>query len=417
MTKNSKLPTDLAPLADALEGARTSLGFDAFVLSEIESVLLTVFRFRQGLADSERRSVLSKGIGRAAALGAITPKSLEAAVRREEQTLLAMPARNFTLASHLSFTLSSPLKPTHFMGGVTLSPHLPDRYLKARKKIQGLLPEDVSVIRGYTGVRTRVKARSVGHAFDLAINKIDLLRGVWNFAYLRPTVWASTSDPTAPIARLRPSRIYTLHNPTGKLATTLYWFNPDFREDRFTSLKDGDWRTMQRFLRSVQQRLPKISYRGELERAFVHYARALDSTDMEAAFLKLWSVLELLGGLGGERYETLMERAAFLFAPDAVTRYVLAHLRHQRNAIAHLGNPQSEMRPLVYQLKRFVEQMLAFHIGMGRNFDSLEEGGRFMDLSNPPTELHRSIALMERALRFRHVRKISSRRQTQRRSG
>jgi hypothetical protein len=158
---------------------------------------------------------------------------------------------------------------------------------------------------------------------------------------------------------------------------------------------------MQKMLRSVQQRIPRIQYREELERAFVHYGRALDATDMESAFLKLWSILEFISGAGGERYDTMLGRAAFLFQPDKVTSYVLEHLRYQRNEIAHLGTPQQELRSLVFQLKLFVEQMLAFHLSMGRHFESLDEAGRFMDLHQAAGALRRRVELIEKALKFR----------------
>ena len=405
MAKKPKLPTDLAPLAAALESARVSNGFNAFIHGEIVSVLLTIFPFGGGLADTERRSALYAGISRAAALGEITAKSLSGAIRLEERALLSAPSRDFLLASHLSFTLHGVPRPTTFKSGIRLVTQLPQEILEARKLIDPAISEDDRLVRNYTGIIARVKARNVGHGFELAINRLDLLRGIWNFAHTRRTIWGSTSDPTTPITRLRFSRIHTLHETTGALATQMYWFNPEFREERFTSLPLVDWQRMQKYLRSVQQRLPRIAYRADLERAFIHYGRALDSTDMESAFLKLWSVLELVSGLGGERYDTLLERAAFLFKPDPLTTYVLEHLRYQRNELAHLGHPQSEMRPLVYQLKRYVEQMIAVHITLGRHFESLDEAGRFMDLADTPTTLQRKRALIDRALLFRRVKK------------
>jgi len=157
-------------------------------------------------------------------------------------------------------------------------------------------------------------------------------------------------------------------------------------------------------VRSASQKLRRVPYRAEVERGLLQYGRALDATDMETAFLKLWSVLELLTGLGGERYDDLVSRTVFLFKPDKLTEYVLAHLRHQRNEIVHLGTAQEEMRPLVVQLKRYVERMLSVQMTMGRHFMSLDEAGRFMDHSASPEVLRRQLDLLERAARFRRIR-------------
>lgn len=401
LSRKSKLQKDLTPLAEGLEQSRSGSGFGPVCYGEIISVLLTIFPFNPGIVEAEKRPVVGKGIGRAVTQGPITRNTLEASIRQEEQVALAVPPKSFVLASNLSLAFQPGRKPTRFAGKISLGPHLPQAFLDARSQLAAKIPEEDRFVRGYAGVLTRIRARSVGHAFEAAQEKQDLLRAMWNYALLRRTVWQSTTDPTAPLARLRFSRVHTLHEPTGALAIQNYWFNPEFRKQTFVNLSSTDWAEMQRLVRSLRQRLPRIAYRAELERAFIHYGRALDATDMESAFLKLWSVLEQISGVGGERYDTLVARTAFLFKPDKMVRYVLEHLRYQRNEIVHLGTPQSEMRPLVFQLKLYVERMMGMHLALGRHFESLEEAGQFMDLSHTAPTLRRKAKLIERALAFR----------------
>jgi hypothetical protein len=401
MNRRDKLPKDLEPLAAELRAAKTERGFEVVSHDRIVSVLMTIFPFDSQLVDTERRRVLIAAIGKLAESGPISRNSLEASIRREEAVALKEPLRAFLLASNLSITLFGRVRPARFSGGIALMRHLPRKILDGRADQDAGIAEKDRLVLNYMGVVTRVRARSPAHALELALNRLDFVRGVWNFAHVRPTIWQSTSDPTTPIARVRFSRIHTLHTPDGQLATSTFWFNPEYRKLSFTSLPDREWNRMQKMLRSVQQRIPRIQYREELERAFVHYGRALDATDMESAFLKLWSILEFISGAGGERYDTMLGRAAFLFQPDKVTSYVLEHLRYQRNEIAHLGTPQQELRSLVFQLKLFVEQMLAFHLSMGRHFESLDEAGRFMDLHQAAGALRRRVELIEKALKFR----------------
>lgn len=405
MSSKAKVVLDLPTLAAALESSRSDHGFHIVPYQEIEIVLMTTFPFKSGLAEIERRVALHRGISVAAALGPITAQSLESGVRREEQTILDTPMRSFVLASNLSFTRFAMPRSQQFHGVITLVRSLPRQILEARAAEEAQIPEEDRFVSGYSGVLAKVKGRSAHHAFDLAVSKLDLLRGIWNLAHNRRRVWGSSSDPTQPVNRIRFSRIHTVHDSRGGLATTNYWFNPEFRSESSTSLSDVEWNRMQAFLRSVQQHLAVIPYRSDVERAIVHYGRALDATDMESAFLKLWSVLEFVSGLGGEKYDKLLARTAFLFKPDRVTSLVLEHLRYQRNEAVHLGNPQSEMRPLVYQLKFYVERMIAFHMALGRHFTDLDEASRFMDLSQPAGTLRRRVELIERALKYRQIRR------------
>lgn len=369
---------------------------------EATSLLVTLFPFSAGMHEADKVAAVGKGIGRALDGGVVTARTLKNALRLEERAVQSRPQKNFTLASDLSFSLPMPVKPpTRYLPGDTrIVGPLPRRYALARRA-------DAMIARlddrpsNYTTVLTRVRARSVGEALDVAVSQLDLLRGMWNYALVSRTIWSSGSDPTTPIARIRPGRVHTLHERGGPLASHLFLLNSDVRHTETTRLSRAEWADMQRHIRWAQRGLRRVSYRADIERAFIHYARALDPTEMQVAFLKLWGVLEVLTANGGERYDRLVARAGFLFNDDEPLKdYVLEHLRYQRNEIAHLGNPPSEMRLLVFQLKRFVEQMLAFHIAMGREFASLEEAGAFLDLGEDPVQLRRQLALIRRAIRF-----------------
>ena len=404
MARKAKLPADLDPLATALEEARRGASFDALIHHEAVAVLLSIYPFLDGLAEGERRSAIVSGISRAAESGPITARSLKDAVRREETTLLGQPQTTFVLATHLSFTRVGGPVPRSYKGGIEITRHLPASLRRARLEPSLDIADVDRLPVHYSAATVKVRARTVAHAFQQAQSRLDLLRALWNYAHARRTIWESHSDPTAPIARIRLGRVSTLHTASGALASPMYWFQPDHRDVTSTWLSDADWQRMTRMVRSASQKLRRVPYRAEVERGLLQYGRALDATDMETAFLKLWSVLELLTGLGGERYDDLVSRTVFLFKPDKLTEYVLAHLRHQRNEIVHLGTAQEEMRPLVVQLKRYVERMLSVQMTMGRHFMSLDEAGRFMDHSASPEVLRRQLDLLERAARFRRIR-------------
>lgn len=399
--RQSVLDIDIEPLVAALDQARTGAGFEALIYEEVTSVLMSAFKFRAGLTETDKHSVLNRAIREAARTGVITKKRLTDSVRREEETQLALPLKPFFLATHLSFTRHGAPSPRTFRGGISLSFALPNRFVVARStEVLGLAEEDVAV-RNYTGVLVKVQARSTSDAFAQAIHRLDLLRALWNFAHVRRTISGYHSDSTTPLARVRTGRVHTLHNPNGTLATEMYFFNSEHRVEPNPFLSDTDWERMQRYVRSTRQRLPRVKYSQDLERAFVQYVYALDSTDMSMAFLRLWSVLELLTGLGGERYDSLVRRVAATYKPDALTRAVLEHLRYQRNELVHLGTPREDMRPLVYQLKRFVERLLGLHVVMGRHFASASDFGSFLELPVERADLSAHHGRILLAMKFR----------------
>jgi hypothetical protein len=127
----------------------------------------------------------------------------------------------------------------------------------------------------------------------------------------------------------------------------------------------------------------------------------LDIPDFESSYLKLWSVLEFLTGTVNGRNEDLIRRCTFFFNERDLARQVLEHLRDRRNAHIHAGTESYQLESLVFQLKRFVERLLVFHLRNGKNFLSIADAGNYLDLPTDPDTLRQRIARSKMALRFR----------------
>lgn len=147
-------------------------------------------------------------------------------------------------------------------------------------------------------------------------------------------------------------------------------------------------------------RLAQVPYRSEIEGALIRYVRALDSADLNDAFLRLWSLLEYLTDSTHDPYKVATRRAAFMFADRERSQLVLAHLTNHRNRFVHVGSDTDDIESLVFQLKRYVDALLFFHIGNHFDFHSRAEAARFMDLPTDKSELDLRINRLRHAKRY-----------------
>ena len=138
----------------------------------------------------------------------------------------------------------------------------------------------------------------------------------------------------------------------------------------------------------IRKLLKRINYPNDIISAILRYTRALDLTNWEDAFLRLWSVLEHLTATGpNDNYALTIRRAAFIYGGDEYARQVLTHLKDYRNRAVHAGSENHEIQAFMYQLKRFVESLLEFHLGNKFGFTSLKEVATILDLPCSRDEL------------------------------
>jgi hypothetical protein len=141
----------------------------------------------------------------------------------------------------------------------------------------------------------------------------------------------------------------------------------------------------------------------EVEDFLREYVRALDNYDHHIAFLELWTLLERLTATKSAKYDNLINRTAFIY-PDReieLHKLVLEHLKMYRNSSVHDGVRKEEVRIYVYQLKRYVERLIKFHVFNVIKSKSLEETIEFLDVSTQTDLLKHRVELFNRVIKFR----------------
>jgi len=121
---------------------------------------------------------------------------------------------------------------------------------------------------------------------------------------------------------------------------------------------------------------------------------------MDAAFLKLWAVLEIVTATTKAEYDTTIRRTRFLYRDRDLVTQTLEHLRYRRNEAVHRGEQQADSQALLYQLKRHVEKVLGFHLFIRPQFKSFDDAAQFLDLSGDTAALRSTLARVRRGLRF-----------------
>jgi hypothetical protein len=379
--------------------------FEGFRFMEYQVVLYSMLDFPDTVPEIEGRRIAQRAIVQAGKSGTITRKSLIAEASKLTQEYLKRSTERYVLVTTLSL-LPSVALPTVRIDNtyVIFEPYHPLRYQKGRLQLvesarHSLFAEPPTE---YLSVRVHVSARSPYEGADKATDILDLVRGIWNWFYNRPRWIRSSSGRRSPINKVILGPLHTLHHLTGRLATETWWYQPEYlgAVPSFNPLPE-DIEGMYKFLDNVRDRLAKCSYRESVEQGIIRYTRALDLRDWEAAFLKLWSVLELLTNSCFDNNIMTAKRTASVYEDREYAWQVLKHLREYRNRSVHADVGNAAIETYMYQLKNFVEGLLDFHLGKSRRFESLQEAARFLDLPTDKAALETRARLIEYARKFR----------------
>lgn len=401
---------NLSPIAEKLEKIKLldKKGIASFSggvpdYDELSTVILTSINIDEIIPETEKIRIVNRAIISAASKGKITEKSILGEINKEENLYLSLIQDDYIIVSSLSIKYSHELSRI-FDGGITstFSNYLPKKFNQSLVNEKLELKEIKSIPRTYTRVRIRTKGRSILEAGERALNFLDFIRGIWNFSVNLKTYSIKTYGNCEPINKIRLGPFHTIHKTTGKLSSDTFWYDKKYLENKNIRIKEKEFVKIKRDEKYIRKQFKKISYNKELENAFIRYANALDETEYEAMFLKLWSLLELLTNTLKRKYDVTICRAVFMYEEIIYHKQILEHLRNYRNQSVHMDIRSDQIEALVFQLKRYVERLFLFHINNAGSFTSFEEAGEFLDLSTDKVVLQKRIKLLNKALHFRN---------------
>lgn len=400
-------------VAEAFEKAKSvdkngKVKFQGFAYYDYAVVLNSMVSLNKEIPPLEKRRIISQAIFQAGAKGKITAERLLSEMRSFESKYLRRPLQKYNLVTSISVNRVCKLKRKKVYGcTISFCPFLPKVYGEgiseiidhARHSITGEIPTN------YMYVKVSVSAKSHDEAANKALDALDLMRGIWNFFENRKQDMRISSGKRNPVNKYILGPLHTLHKPNGKLATKIWWYDLEYVYQIRPYDPSRAIEKLYKFESSVRKLIQKSKYSSDINTAILRYTRALDLTNWEDVFLRLWSVLEHLTGTSpNDSYKVTVRRAAFVFGGEKYARQVLTYLKDYRNRVVHSGSENYDIEAYMYQLKRFVEALMGFHLGSKYGFKSLADASRVLDLPCDRQELRnkrKTLAYAERFLGYK----------------
>ena len=406
MAAEWKKGCDIEKFTSWLESSKMqSGGFEGFAFDDCAAVLNNLIECK-GIAEEEKRRIVIKAILNVGAKGNITRDGLLTEIRALEIVFWKEPVRRFVLCTSLSIDRFSELKSRKLDRTlIRFMPSLPKCFQKGADKMYDISRHSLTADppQNYIRVLISVDARSPLDAAEQAFEAVDLLRGIWNFGLNRKHLNRNSYGNRKPVNEIVLGPLHSLHLPDGKLATEMWWYDPEYQKpvEPYNLRGIKEKHLLDKIERSGRALLKKQKYRTVVELAIKEYCRALDHRNWSNAFLKLWSVLELLTHTEKANYSITIQRASFVWTDAEYHKEVLNHLRHLRNSFVHENKSTDYVETYMYQLKRYVEALISFHLGMGLSFSTISEAAEFMDLPVEKQVLRNKIEKLETALKYR----------------
>lgn len=397
---------DQSVILKKLESIRSldgqQLSFTGFEYSEYMGVLRGMIVVDEDISSAVANNLITKGIHEAFRRRDITPNLVINAVKQEVREYKKKPLNDYWLLTTINVHIRTDLARCQINGNtICFYKALPEKFKKARaeyfRTVSSWLTDRDQSFSHY--LVTKVSSRNPHDAVELALESIDLLRGIWNLSVSKDMVlqFGGRKKPVNPLL-LGP--LHTLHDKSGNQACESYWYQPEYNSPAKLVDFSRERNDVLLFTSKIRDMLARHKYGTEVKTGIVRYVRSLDSSDFNSAFIKLWSVLEYLTNTLNDPYKKTIRRSAFLSKDRDYDLQVLEHLKTYRNRSVHLGAEESDIDTSLYQLKNHVERLLYFHIRNELKVESLAHAATFMDSSTDIQQLQQKIKLLNSAVRF-----------------
>lgn len=387
----------------------------ALVFDDIVTILERAIIFSETMPERDQRRIVGGALVAAAKAGPLTAGALVGEVNRGARGFAETPEKDFVLATSLSVRYFKELVEGEYDvsgGRVTVGYQLPKHLCpghetakeRMRDYVFGKYPDPGStLLRPYAAAWVEVRGRSMFEAADKALGALDLLRGMWNFALNRRKWTRSTNERRRPVNEVLLGPVHSLHYPDGSLASEVDWYEYDYVEPIRTDKRKRRWEEAKKEEDGIRACLARSLYRPEIEEAIRRYTRALDLREWDSAFVRMWGLLEdLTATKPGDDHGITVKRAAFRYVKPERDLHVqiLNHLKDYRNASVHAGEGSGDIEAYLYQLKRYVEEVLEFHLqhSWSYGFSSIEDAARLLNQPPEPKKLDRKISDLQKNL-------------------
>ena len=381
----------------------SKVSFSGFEHSEHVVLLNSMICVKEEIPEVEKRRIINQATFNAGEKGVITQKSILREVGKLENEFLNKEEKKYRLVTSISVSRTCPFPKVRIDGSsIVIHPRLNKTTVENRIKLMKEARHSIisNPPNNYADVSVSVSARTTAEAAEKALERVDYVRGIWNLWKNRGYGMRRSSGQRNPVNTILLGPIHTLHNDNGSLATESWWYEPQYQGPVDLFRDSAKAEKMVEFMGKFRDLLNKSHYKDEIIQAVVRYVRSMDSRDWDDAYLRLWGVLELLTGTVSESYAVTVRRASYMFSDKEYAYQVLTHLRDYRNKSVHVGSDSGDIEALMYQLKRYVEVLIEFHVANKYRFTSIADAAEFMDMPNDKSLIDAKISKLQHAKEF-----------------
>ena len=253
----------------------------------------------------------------------------------------------------------------------------------------------------YALIRVSTKGRTVHEAAKTAFEAMTLLRALWNLLAGYGSWSIFSSSQKKPLGLIHQGPVHTLHHASGESVDDIYWHEPAFTGDHKLFQDGGKWKELESHRRWAMRKLAGLPYSDALVDLLSRYASALESTNLEVAFLHLWGVLERVTNTVGARYDDTIRRAIWPFQDRQLAKEFLMAVRCRRNQYVHAARSGDDSDQIAYMAKSIVDPHLRRLIRNDFGVSSLEEYSQCLTLPTSIEALEKQHRQLGRALAMR----------------
>jgi hypothetical protein len=328
-------------------------------------------------SESDRGLICREAAARAAKLGPITAESIERSLEACVLEYKALPDREVLLITTMSVRRPPELSERLVRGWKIQYLDSPPHRIESFHPTD-VIPEEIITFRERgPWIFARGRARTGAEAGMLAMDSIDILRGAWNLGINSHLFAQWLLNPSRPMNAIRLGPLHTLHHPDGNLIyPSHWWFDPAPFAPSSLGMETANWEHAFEGERLVEPALN--SGVGPLVRSsLIRYARALDNSDPEMAFVRLSAVLERL--TMSYKEAAILRRVKCIFTDPELDLARFRMVRDERHESAHLAEESFRRRASLLVLHRFVVRMFDVVLRNHGKFRTVRDFARFLE--------------------------------------
>ncbi len=303
----------------------------------------------------------------------------------------------YFLVTTISLNSSSILKRRSINGcNICFYKHLPVKYKKWRdKQIEKHTGDDVQSDGKVMYAVVSTEEPDVLTAVKSALDSLDIVRALIELDIKDGgNFLASDKEHIYPsISTVRLGEYHTLHNQTGKLATSTFWFERNFKKE--SSLKIRNFHLVDKNLTSRLNNIKACKFEAHIYSSLLSFIEAIDTKETISRFLKLWTSAEKLFNEANNSKE-LIKRMSFQYTDKAIVTEILSSMRDTRNINVHASVKPLNLELKTTHLRSIIKSNLSLVIRNGSDFNSLDKFTKFLSLPVSLRDIDDQLELLQK---------------------